>query len=67
MLRIRKNKPPISSDVRSFRTVRRLNINRPYTPLKIGVVAGYILLGLLSASTSILGLLVGAMLRFFGF
>ncbi|MGA9204890.1 hypothetical protein [Methanoregula sp.] len=67
MIRIKKNKPKISADVRSFRTVRRLNLNRTYTPLKIGVVAGYILLGLMSASSSMFGLLVGSLLRLAGF
>ena len=47
MIRIKKNKPKISADVRSFRTVRRLNINRTYTSLKVGVAAGYVLLGLM--------------------
>ncbi|MFA5330979.1 MAG: hypothetical protein WC342_01240 [Methanoregula sp.] len=67
MFRIRKNKPKISAEVRPFREIRRLNINRTYSPLRIGVVAGYILLALLSASTSMFGLLVGALLRFLGF
>jgi hypothetical protein len=67
MFRIRKNKPAVSADARSFRTVRRLNINRTYTPLKIGVIAGYILLGMLSASTSMFGILVGALLRVVGY
>ena len=67
MFRIKKNKPKISTDVRSFRTVRRLNINRTYTSLKIGVVAGYILLGLMSASSSMFGIIVGALLRVAGY
>lgn len=67
MFRIRKNKPAISAEARPFRTVRRLNINRTYTPLKIGVVAGYILLGMISASSSMFGILVGALLRMVGF
>ena len=46
--------------------VRRLNINRTYTSLKIGVVAGYILLGLMSASSSMFGIIVGALLRVTG-
>ncbi len=66
MMRTRVNKPQISPDTRSFRAVRRLNLNRTYTPLKIGVVAGYILLGMLSASTSMFGILVGAVLRLAG-
>ena len=66
MIRIRKNKPQISPDTRTFRVIRRLNLNRTYTPLKIGVVAGYILLGMLSASTSMFGILVGAVLRLAG-
>lgn len=65
--RIRKNKPAVSAEARPFREVRRLNINRTYTPLRLGVVAGYILLAMLSASTSMFGILVGALLRFLGF
>ena len=66
MLRIKKNKPAVSGEVRSFRAVRRLNLNRTYVPIKIGVIAGYILLAMLSASTSMFGILVGAMLRIAG-
>ena len=65
MIRIKENKPAISADERSFRAVRRLNLNSTYMPLKVGVIAGYILLGMLSASTSMFGLLIGAALRFF--
>jgi hypothetical protein len=35
-------------------------------PLKIGAIVGYILLGMLSASTSMFGILVGAALRIVG-
>ena len=63
MFRIKKNKPKITADAKSFRVVRRLNINRTYTPLKIGVVAGYVLLGMLSASSSMFGIIVGALLH----
>jgi hypothetical protein len=66
MFRIKKNKPQISSDTRSFREVRRLNLNRTYIPLKIGIIVGYIILGMLSASTSMFGILLGAMLRIAG-
>ncbi len=66
MIRIKKNKPLISPETKSFRCIRRLNLNRTYTPLKIGAVVGYILLGMLSASTSMFGILVGAMLRVVG-
>jgi hypothetical protein len=67
MVRIKKNKPPVSGDARSFRAVRRLNLNRTYVPLKIGIIAGYILLAMLSASTSMFGILVGTVLRLVGF
>ena len=67
MVRIKKNKPSVSADTRSFRAIRRLNLNRTYVPIKIGVVTGYILLAMLSASTSMFGILVGAMLRIAGF
>ncbi len=66
MIRIKKNKPQISSDTRSFRQVRRVNLNRTYIPLKIGIIVGYIILGMLSASTSMFGILLGAMLRIAG-
>ena len=67
MIRIKKNRPKISADVRTFRTVRRLNINRTYTSLEIGVAAGYVLLGLMVASSSMFGLLVGTMIRLAGY
>ena len=66
MVRIKQNRPAISAEAKSFRAIRRLNINRTYMPLKVGAVAGYILLGMLSASTSMFGILVGAMLRMVG-
>jgi hypothetical protein len=66
MVRIKQNKPAISAEAKSFRAVRRLNLNRTYMPLKVGAIAGYILLGMLSASTSMFGILVGAMLRMIG-
>ena len=67
MVRTKKNKPAVSADTRSFRAIRRLNLNRTYVPIKIGVVTGYILLAMISASTSMFGILVGAMLRIVGF
>ena len=66
MVRIKQNKPAISSEAKSFRAVRRLSLNRTYMPLKVGAIAGYILLGMLSASTSMFGILIGAMLRMIG-
>ncbi|MCK9579947.1 MAG: hypothetical protein M0Q92_05790 [Methanoregula sp.] len=66
MIRIKQNKPVVSPDVKSFRAIRRLNLNQTYMPLKIGAIAGYILLGMLSASTSMFGILVGAILRMIG-
>jgi hypothetical protein len=67
MLRIKKNKPAVSAETRSFRAIRRLNLNRTYVPIKIGVVTGYILLAMLSASTSMFGILVGMMVKVAGF
>jgi hypothetical protein len=66
MIRIKKNKPQISPEIKTFREVRRSNLNRTYIPLKIGLIAGYIVLGMLSASTSMFGILLGAMLRIAG-
>ena len=65
MLRIRKNKPAISASARPAREVRRM-IFRTYTPLKIGVIVGYILIAMFSASTSMFGMLVGVFLRLAG-
>lgn len=66
MNRIKKNKPAISPDVKSFRVIRRLNLNRTYTPLKIGIITGYIVIGMFSASTSMFGILIGITLRIAG-
>jgi hypothetical protein len=66
MNRIKKNKPQISPYAKSVRGIRRLNLNRTYTPLKIGVIAGYILIGMYAASSSMSGLLIGMMLRIAG-
>jgi hypothetical protein len=66
MNRIKKNKPQISPYAKSVRAIRRLNLNRTYTPLKIGVIAGYILIGMYAASSSMSGLLIGMMLRIAG-
>ena len=66
MIRIKQNKPQISPETKTFRIIRRLNLNRTYTPLKIGAIVGYIILGMLSASTSMFGILVGAVLRVVG-
>ena len=66
MNRIKKNKPVISADAKSFRAVRRINLNRTYIPLEIGVIAGYIIIGMFSASTSMFGILVGTLFRIAG-
>jgi len=67
LIRIKKNKPLISADTKSFRVIRRFNLNRTYMPIKIGAVVGYIILGMMSASTSMFGILIGAMFRIAGF
>ena len=67
MLKIRKNKPAVSATAKPQREVRRLNLNRTYVPLKIGVVVGYILIAMFSASTSMFGMLIGFMIRLAGF
>lgn len=66
MARIKQNKPANSGAAKSFRAIRRLSLIQTYMPLKVGTIAGYILLGMLSASTSMFGILVGAMLRMIG-
>jgi len=67
MVRIKKNKPLISADTKSFRAIRRFHLNRTYMPIKIGAVVSYIILGMLSASTSMCGILIGTMIRIAGF
>jgi hypothetical protein len=67
MNRIKKNKPQVSAYAKSVRVIRRLNLNRTYIPLKIGVIAGYILIGMYSASLSMSGILIGMMFRIAGF
>jgi hypothetical protein len=67
MIRIKKNKPVVSPETKTARAIRRLNLNPTYLPLKIGAIVGYIILGMLSASTSMFGILVGAMLRMVGY
>lgn len=66
MYRIKKNKPQISPDAKSFRVIRRLNLNRTYIPLEIGVITGYIIIGMFSASSSMFGILIGMLLRIAG-
>ncbi len=66
MIRIKKNKPQISPETRSFRKVQRLNLNQTYIPIKIGIIIGYFVLGMLSASTSMFGILLGMTLRIAG-
>ena len=65
-MKIKKNKSAVSADTRSFRAVRRLYLNRTYVPIKIGVATSYIFLAMLSASSSMFGILVGALLRVSG-
>ncbi len=67
MIRIKKNKPLISADTKSFRVIRRFYLNRTYMPIKIGAVVSYLILGMLSASTSMCGILIGTMIRIAGF
>jgi len=66
MIRIKRNKPQISADTKTFREFRRLHLNRTYMPIKIGAIVGYIILGMLSASTSMFGMLIGAFFRIAG-
>ncbi len=67
MIRIKRNKPQISADTKSFREIRRIHLNRTFIPIKIGAIVGYIILGMLSASTSMFGILIGAFFRVAGF
>jgi hypothetical protein len=66
MLKIRRNKPAISATAKPVREVRRISLNRTYVPIKIGVIVGYILIALFSASTSMFGMLVGMLMRLAG-
>ncbi|MDD3135420.1 MAG: hypothetical protein PHF64_02855 [Methanoregula sp.] len=65
MIRIKANKPCISPDVKPVRALRRMHL-RPYTSMEIGATAGYILLGMLSAYSSMSGILVGSIIRLLG-
>jgi hypothetical protein len=66
MIRIKKNKMRISLEKLSCRRVQRLNLNPTYLPLKVDRVAGNIVLGMLSASTFMFGILLGMMIRIGG-
>ena len=66
MIRIKVNKPIISPYAKSFRALRRMNLNRTFTSVEIGVIGGYVLLGMLFAYSSMSGILVGSIIRFLG-
>lgn len=66
MIRIKVNKPIVSPYAKSFRALRRMNLNRTFVSVEIGVIGGYVLLGMLSVYSSMSGILVGSIIRFFG-
>ncbi|MCC7555165.1 MULTISPECIES: hypothetical protein [Methanoculleus] len=65
-MRIRRYKPPISTTAKPFRVVRRLQRNPTYTPVRIGPVMNAAVLAVLSATSSMSGLTIGACMRLAG-
>ncbi|MFA7561921.1 MAG: hypothetical protein WCY70_00615 [Methanoculleus sp.] len=65
-MKIRRYKPPISTTVKPFRMVRRLQCNPTYTPLRVGPVMNAAVLAVLSATSSMSGLTLGACMRLAG-
>lgn len=65
-MKIRRYKPPISTTAKPFRTVRRLNRNPTYTPLRIGPTVNAAVLAALSATSAMSGLTLGFCMRLVG-
>lgn len=65
-MKIRRYKPPISTTVKPFRIVRRLQCNPTYTPLRVGPAMNAVVLAALSATSSMSGLTLGVCIRLAG-
>jgi hypothetical protein len=66
-MKIKKNRPIVSSDAPLFRKDRRRYLDRPYVEVKIGPMLGNLCIGLFAASMTMAGLTLGAFLRLAGF
>ncbi|MDD2473795.1 MULTISPECIES: hypothetical protein [unclassified Methanoculleus] len=65
-MRIRRYKPPISTTVKPFRIVRRLQRNPTYIPLRIGPAVNAAVLAALSATSAMSGMILGFCMRLAG-
>ncbi len=65
-MKIRRYKAPISATAKPFRTVRRLQRNPTYTPLRTGPVVNAAVLAALSATSAMSGLTLGFCMRLVG-
>jgi hypothetical protein len=65
-MKIRRYKPLISTTVKPFRVVRRLQRNPTYTPLRIGPIVNAAVLAALSATSAMSGLTLGCCMRLVG-
>jgi hypothetical protein len=65
-MKIRRYKSPISATAKPFRTVRRLQRNPTYTPLRTGPVVNAVVLAALSATSAMAGLTLGFCMRLVG-
>jgi hypothetical protein len=66
-MRIKKNRPIVSSDAPQFRKDRRRYLDRPYVEVNVGPVLGNLCIGLFGAATTMAGLTLGTFLRIAGF
>lgn len=66
-MKIKKNKPIVSSDAPLFRKDRRRYLDRPYVEVKVGSVFANLCIGLFAAGTTMAGLTLGTFFRLVGF
>jgi hypothetical protein len=66
LMKIKCYKPAISMTIKPFRTVRRLHLNPTYLPIGIGPALNILILGALSATSTMSGLTLGVCLRVVG-
>lgn len=66
-MKIKKNRPIVSSDAPLFRKDRRRYLDRPYVELDVGPLLANLCIGLFAAATTMAGLTLGTFLRLAGF
>lgn len=66
-MKIKKNRPIVSSEVPLFRKDRRRYLDRPYVEVEVGPMLANLCIGLFAASTTMAGLTLGTFLRLAGF